>query len=256
MGDFGDPVRPLLVGFCVWIGYTLDRLADSRQIDITRIHSTRHAFHHRHRRLITYLVVGVSFCVVVWTIRFAVWFEVLAGICFCVLAVTYLLYAQWFHSERNWIHKEMLASFLVSASVCLPVCLNAGVSGQLIFIFGMIWGLFGLNCYTIAQMERPLDLSQKFRSWVSSTTERKGFIQVLFSFNMAVLLLSLSLGIVPYGFAGVVWACHVLVIANWLYFKDHPVRTLNGRAAAETLGSQLADGLLILPAAIFILIMR
>lgn len=244
----------IVVGACVWVGYCVDRLFDSRQLKIDEVHTVRHGFCQRYWFFLVFLVCLVCLAVGIWATLFFDHHTILYGGGLSLLAFVYLVYVQRLHPQKKWIQKEALASLLVAASVCLPSLLYDSLTMRLPVTFLLVWGVFSLNCYSVAQIERRSDVAQGFRSWVSSETLGHQFIWRMFIIQSVTTLVFLSIGQVTSGVAGLVLISQMLLMINWCVFRGPPDANPEGLPEFTMLGSAFADIYLIIPAAFYVVL--
>lgn len=168
------------LGSAVWLIYVADRLLDASRLDLTRPHTLRHRFHHRHARtfcVIWVLVLIVTVAVVVSQLSFAL---IQAGL---MLAAAVLVYGAGVHflprtDDRDpdqcrfipnalFTLKEIQVGVLFAAGVSLVswthVLVNDSSARGALFLATVIAAvLFSVNCLLVAHWEAVIDRAQSF----------------------------------------------------------------------------------------------
>ncbi|TWT92976.1 hypothetical protein [Neorhodopirellula pilleata] len=162
------------LGSTVWLIYVADRLLDASRLDLTRPHTLRHRFHHRHARtfaIVWVLVLIVAVTVVVVGLSPAL---IRAGL---ILATAVLMYGAGVHfvprngdaerGRRRFVPKEIRVGVLFAFGVSLSAWTHVSVSdpdaiGALFLATVAAAVLFSLNCLLVSRWEAGLDEAQSF----------------------------------------------------------------------------------------------
>lgn len=162
------------LGSTVWLIYVADRLLDASRLDLTRPHTLRHRFHHRHARVfwtVWVLVLMVAVAVVVGQLSPAL---IQSGL---MLATAVLIYGAGVHffprdghgdrGQRRLIPKEIQVGVLFAIGVSLlawtHVCVSdSSAGGSLLLATILAAVLFSFNCLLVSRWEAAVDEAQTF----------------------------------------------------------------------------------------------
>ena len=194
----------LSLGGAVWLIYVADRLLDSRRLDLSKPHSSRHRFHHDHRFGLTLAwvigLIGVS------TVALTGLNESLLrlGVGVCVSVLVYGAGVHFVDAPR--LPKETLVGCIFAVGVSL-VAWTEMPSASLAMSTGLAACIFVANCHIVATTESFLDHAQSFRSCAVANDVRwtPGF---WFIFLIAVI----------HGLLGLPWIVSGSLIGSVLIF--------------------------------------
>ncbi len=157
-----------IIGLSIWLVYTADRLFDSIRLDTNRRHSIRHHFHFRYRKQLClgwFSALGLDTALVV---AYATDAQLRWGCAAIAVVVAYVASVQFPRNSARWLPKELLAGLVFAFGVSLNAWseLTPGDFYPLLISVLMAAFVFTANCLTIAMLERDLDRTQAFDSWV------------------------------------------------------------------------------------------
>jgi len=128
----------------VWVIYTTDRLLDGWRVGNRAALQLRHLFCHRHRSMLTALVIGAS-ALVLWLMADgSLITDARAGLKLGVILVLYMAGIHTGDTRIGWLlPKEISVGFLFALGVTLPLW-----SRSLRFPWhqSLVWGFFALLC--------------------------------------------------------------------------------------------------------------
>jgi hypothetical protein len=157
----------------VWLLYALDRWLDAWKLDLTKPHSSRHAFYfyYRWQVAIVWLIIFMTTTIISLTSLSQK--TLLAGFALLALCAIYFILV---HVQKGWriISKEARVGVAVSLGVtlCLWTQINAGRQLELALATLCFALLITLNCMLIAVWEETLDKAQQFSSIALTISQR------------------------------------------------------------------------------------
>lgn len=156
----------------VWLIYVADRLLDASRLDLSRPHTLRHRFYHRHATAYRWMWASVLILTTGVVITQLPSSLIRAGI---LLATAVLVYGAGVHfiptrSQRGqqrerWVSKETQVGVLFAIGVTLVSWSETARDGSIGVLAVMTVFLaiaFGFNCRLVSQWEANVDRSQSF----------------------------------------------------------------------------------------------
>jgi 4-hydroxybenzoate polyprenyltransferase len=144
-----------LLGFTVWLVYTVDHLADARRLTVPAA-TRRHAFHQQHyKSLILIVILLVLLNAVVLIVTPAVMYY---GMILLIIILLYLFLNRWLV-----LSKEIIIGILYVCGVCVPALSYGGgeeLLNHYMVVIGFLLTVF-LNLILFSWYDYPFDVSAK-----------------------------------------------------------------------------------------------
>ncbi|SMP47170.1 hypothetical protein SAMN06265222_102254 [Neorhodopirellula lusitana] len=258
----------LSLGATVWLIYVADRLLDASRLDVTRPHTLRHQFYHRHAKLLIggwmivalgaagLVITHLSFVLIRWGLMLSALVLVYgASVHFVPSVVEGLTKSKGTEpTRRKWFPKEVQVGTLFACGVSLVIWPNLEsrwAAFQLASTTVSMSVLFSINCFAVSRWEHELDLAQSFTRMDfrnHSTRTRLAMNLALLFVPVAALSIQLPMTLVAALAAGALGM-------SWMMNRHDQVIPLvdNGKAHFEIRGI-VVDALLWIPTALCLMI--
>lgn len=154
----------------VWLLYALDRWLDAWKLDLTKPHSSRHAFYVYYRWPVAIIWLLILITTAILSLTSLSQKTLLAGFTLLALCSIYFLLV---HVQKGWrvIPKEARVGVAVSLGVTL--CLWRQITSLDLMLATFSFALLvTLNCILIAVWEEPLDKAQGVSSAAFTLSQR------------------------------------------------------------------------------------
>jgi hypothetical protein len=234
-------VLPWLVGGAVWCIYVADRLLDQRNsVAKWRQASSRHAFHSKHKKLLSVLLVimSISCCAMLGYLPTSLWAH---GALILLFVVAYFFTALLQDGEGVPVVKNFLAGMTFAYGTSVGIHFYRPDSNLFFFLFSPEVLMFGLLCILNIT---AIDVWEASRERAGAQTWTDGVLSILFLALGAAAMFLAARGDVynkPFFLA-------VFFAAGSLYLVDRL-----GRFGSLDAQRVLADVAMLLPLPFFIL---
>lgn len=249
-----------IIGISIWLVYTVDRLFDSKRLDLSKPHAMRHRFHFQHQKTLSLVwfvgLVADAYLIV----KFADESQLRWGFAAVAIVLIYVIRVQTSTvpvagptASAMSIPKELQAGIVFAFGISLPSWAESNSAASLPLIASTLMAglLFSSNCLAIACWERDWDSHQGFHSSLLRFPSADRWLPAILFVQIAIVMGLFLIGILPLLMACCLIASSLLLM-SLLVFHRGRVSGLGRESTPSTIVQSLvtlADVALVIPPA-------
>lgn len=170
----------LSLGIAIWLIYTIDHLADAREIQYPAT-SARHLLHQRHFRKIALAAVLLAL-IGLYLLTYLAWSLILWGVILSVFVVIYFAIVRLLQ-QSVFFHKELAIAVLYAIGIFLaPIHLyGTSLTGLPLILLGQYILLAFINVQIISWYECETDRKDGLTSYITVAGRKRGMQSITIS---------------------------------------------------------------------------